>query len=571
MMSNKRTEKQNFSSSPHGLSHANQWLESAIKKKDIIDNISRFGFKNPGDLKVFLLSPAGQTLKANLNAQLALENAIQKQQQFQRQEEIKKHAFLKINLMLWLIGKQTLAESKSRFDELNAQPVNQTKTSSSANNDKQLQQDFARYDSAIGQFEEEYSRLVTNEETLSNRLSSLEQQQTALETKYEFYNESLASFEQLSAEHESLSSDNLDNLIKSMEDKISTQTEEITELLDSGNLADEENARQLLTEQNALNMQLASLYDLRSAQKGDKVFFNAQGEQVTSQKDAQFVVSKGLKVVEKDGKHYLLKSDQNIDQLSNEEQIKAQSDFKNTHHELMSVKKAVKHTHELEKSFVVTQIAGVKAEQDQNRSEQTELQNQIKLMQSVRATMTQPGADMQSPKPMPSPSKKSGSISGFISYIQSISTTQKLTKNDLLNQANTYEKDNNLNPGGITQRLRSSMPAQLNDLRNRSPIPQVLMQSLLQNMARYGANPNKHNVTSIISPMEKLKPNVMGPPKDSLTSSNQIPKPVPEQGKPKLEKQKLENSLAEPQKTQSDQNPKNPNRPKPNPLNTKPY
>lgn len=571
-MSLKKTPTENqqlFSPTPSTSAELNEWLDSAINAKaghmrfdppSAVDfdqnspiNISRFGFKNPGDLKVFLLSPAGEAKVGEIGAKLSEDRAIDEQRRLDYQEETKRHSLIKIHLLLWLMEKEAHADSvlRDHIDEFNHKaieqskpaPQNTQKTQKPKASNKNLEAAMANYDATIRQYQQENHKLGQHEEKLDERLESLEQQQAAMATKHDVYGASLAAFAQESDEYESLKPEDLDTLIDDMEHHLDAQTEQIINLLETGDPADEEEARLLLNKQNALNLQIASLKDLRSTQQeeGAKKFFNAEGNPVSSQKDASFITNHDQKIGKKGDEYYLLKAGQDIDKLSDAEKEDAKEGFKSAQHELMTVKKAVEHTHESEKDFFSTQINEVNAQKEQNGTERRTLENQIKLMQSVRATLSQPNAglekDAQSmPTPtmsgkmvaVPAPPKSAITFAHSIVPVFGKLFSPSISKDKLSKQIDEHAKDHKLSPKDakeIKEFMKKAMALLgLGKILSIAPLPQTTMESLLKNMARFGADPYKPGLTPIQSPMSHSP---MQTPMDSTTPKS-TPKPAPE-------------------------------------------
>lgn len=562
------TENQQlFSPTPSTSAELNEWLDSAINAKtgqmrfdppsekdyepNSPINISRFGFKNPGDLKIFLLSPAGESKVGEIGAKLSEDRAHEEQQRLDYQEEARMHSLIKIHLLLWLMEKEAHADSllREHIDEFNqkaiehSKPAPQNTQAAPKSSNKGLQEALANYEAAIKKYQQENYKLEQHEEALNQRLESLEQQQTAMTTKHDAYKDSLAAFAQESDEYESLKPKDLDALITDMEHHLDAQTEQISNLLETGDPADEEEARLLLNQQNALNLQIASLKDLRSTQQeeGAKKFFNAEGIQVPSQKDASFITNHDQKIVEKDGTYYLLKAGQDFDKLSDADKQEAHDGFKSAQHELMTVKKAVEHTHESEKVFFTTQINEVHAQKEQNTTERRTLENQIKLMQSVGATLTQPNAglekDAQSmPTPtmsgkvvaVPAPPKSAITFAHSIVPVFGKLFSPSMSKDKLSKQIDEHAKDHKLSPQDVKEIKEFMKKAMallgLGKILSIAPLPQTTMESLLKNMARFGADPYKPGLTPIQSP---TAPSPMQTPMDSPTIKS-APKPAPE-------------------------------------------
>lgn len=547
-----------FEKKPHttipGYDHSpktNEWLARAIASKsdsmifappsardlesDALINMTRFGFKFPKDLEKFLLSPAGETVEAEIGAREAQNEAIKEQQ---KQDQIEKNTMeqrIKVHILLWLMSKQAHADDQLRelINEQNAKTMEQIKESSqqypkSHQENKATEQALASYDSAIQEYLAEHNKLNTTEMELTEQLENLIQQRDELDAKHALYTESLENFALESEEHELLPAEELDTKILEMEEQLAQQTKKIMDTLDSEKPGSEEAARKLVHQQNTLNLKLASLYDLRSKQKGEKFFFNQSGEQVMSQKEAAFIMNfeqhSQKKIVEKDGKHYLIAKDKDFSELSEGEKGEAESDFSSLKHELMSVKKAVENTIKLEKQFhnFDARIKDTTKERETATAQKTELQNQIRLLQSVQATLMKQSAESgpdTAPKPTPTVSNKAGHTTlppvpaSFIAFSKglfpSIFKTPGLSSQHLFDQADKKAK-NSKNPKEaqeIKDYLKKVLTMLgLGKIPSMAPLPHTTMESLLKYMAQFGADPYKPGLTPMQSPMDSKSP-----------------------------------------------------------------
>jgi effector protein LidA len=525
----------------------NEWLDHAIQAKasemrfeppsptdfdaDSPINISRFGFKNPGDLKIFLLSPAGETVKAEIGTQLAQEEAIKEEQRFEQQEQAKLHSLIKIHLLLWLMAEDDNAdkalrelanEQNAKLLTLNNQPSKAAHHETQPHDfNKELQQALTSYNEKIRQNQLEHANLVEAENDLEHQINALAQQKTNFENKSEEYTASLDKFEQESEVHEQRDDTNLDQLISTMEKEMNDQTNEISRLLDQGSPEEEQLARELLNKQNALNLQLASLYDLRDQRKKKKLFFNEQGKQVERQKDAAYVVDNEHKIVRKNDKLYLLKSEENIDEISDDRLKEAGEQFEQHEHEFMSVKKAVKHSLDLENKFhnFDERLMEAQNKQQETAKAKTAIENQIRTLQSIRENLSSEIAKNVSttkpsstPKPtpgstMPTPSMSKDSIIFAVKFLNpfmkkpDVSTDQLMHKfNKFYSKANENDKKK-VNPEEIKDLLKRIInQLTLGQIPSFAPLPHSTMQSLLQNMERFGQSAYK--VSAEISPLQ---------------------------------------------------------------------
>lgn len=585
------SNKNTYTPTPSTDPELDQWLDSAIASKtrlmqfnpnaeedNFSINLGKFGFKNPNDLKNFLLTPAGDTIKGEIATEIGNKEAEEEQRIFELREEEKRKHNLKAHLMLFLIEKKGHATSQLRelIEEQNQHAIHHSKQatnpapkqSTEPNVNKELQDAIRSYDNAIKDYQEQHKELSATEQELSEQIETLEKQQTALEDKHAIYQQSLTEFETASEQYEQMSPEERDMLITAMETDIEAQTEGITKLLDSGSPGSEEKARELLNEQNALNLQLAGLYDLRSQQLEEKVFYNANGQIAPSQNDAMFTVPKDKKIVKQGNQYYLLNSNENLNDLSKEDQAQASARFENTKHELMSVKKSVENTLSLEKEFhnFDERIDKTSQQHSETHAEKMQLENQIKLLQSVRATLAQPGVDSEqdSPKPTPTLSGKARSASMPQTAPASVMGFARSFLLDFL-----PNKDKTISTKQLDERIdkKAANPKDAKEIRDffkkalaslhlgqippLAPLPQTTMNSLLQHMARFGANPYKDGLTPLQSPMDSkgLAPQIPSPQKLAYDSVE-----IPQLKKPE---KKVESAAPKPFN--------------PTPFNTNPY
>lgn len=104
---------------------ADHWLDEAIKSQPLyfaepsdkdLDpdspiNLSRFGLHNATQVKAFLSTSAGESLKTEIKAQVALDEAIEEQQMFELREHENLMHRLKAHLLLWFIEKKGMQQA----------------------------------------------------------------------------------------------------------------------------------------------------------------------------------------------------------------------------------------------------------------------------------------------------------------------------------------------------------------------------------------------------------------------------------------------------------------------------
>lgn len=561
-MSIDKTLKHHSSLSSANNPEAQRWLDKALEsKKDLIFNknlsqkdfdpnspinLSRFGFRNPNDIKVFLLSPAGDTVKAKISEKIALDKAIEERNKFERYEEEKSKSRLKAYLLLWLIEKKGHAAARLRelIEEQNTNAINQSKAlaqstspaSSPAN--KGLQDTINQYNNVIKEHQAQYQKLEKEETRLTELFENLQKQQVAIENKHAIYMEKLNQFDSELTQYEQMSPEALDAKITALEAAIERSVEET---INGEELSDEKLA-QLVVQQNALGLELENLLDLRAEQKKEKAFYNTEGEKTASLKDAAFITHSKQKIVKKDGIHYLVNKTENLDDLTPAQRQKAALDFEKSKSEIMAIPKLVVDTCNKEKEFHNQRIDEVSKKTEETRNEKMNLENQINLLDSVRASLIQQSLELNpnnTPKPMPTVSGKaqSSSLSPQFSskltpFIKSPDLSNQLLK-EIDDDKNLKSKDKKNMKDFFTTLVRS---LGLGTIPSLAPLPPTTMQSLLEHMARFGADATKPGLTSIQNPLDlrndaQKRNNVQQAPSSTnqknstLSSQPQTPQP----------------------------------------------
>jgi hypothetical protein len=142
------------------------------------------------------------------------------------------------------------------------------------------------------------------------------------------------------------------------------ENQELDKLTEHGKKAAKNSYREVqqYTKQLKLNeLKLEVLRDLSDIQNGDKFYVDAEGNPVHPPKDikqAELVLSKGQKVVVKDGTGYLLKMGQEFDSLTQDEKETAKNSYQEARHYMKQFKVLVAmHKREIELDLGATDLA----------------------------------------------------------------------------------------------------------------------------------------------------------------------------------------------------------------------
>jgi effector protein LidA len=532
-----------------------QWVDSIIsrlqdkedpeRKKDYRPtvNLSRFGLKTSEDVKTFLQSPAGEAVIREMGAKLALEKAIVQEQQLQAQEHRLLMSRLKAFLFMLYLSDKADAADRARdliikYNELSQEKAKHAATDSPKKDTKRneaLAESIAKYEDAVRQAQEN----VAKGEVLQKQRDELVKEGEHLQAKYNVYDASLEEFDKSDAARIKLTPDEIKVQANQLSPEMDEHAKMIHKALEGGNARDarglllkaqiaqlakqmdaqadnindlllagkDDEARALLEQQNALNLKAANLHDLLAVNDKRKYYVNEQGEKTHNFHEAQFILVRGQKIV-KDGQGeiYLLQPNQDWESVKNDSAAKARAlqDYKDLKPQLMCVKKVVAHNKGLETAMNQDQIAETDQLIKANRAEGLLIANMISQQQAARSSAQYeldnpgPARNVSRPTPtagnaaVPKPSQASATLF-YREQIQELKLAQNITYEQLHSLADNL-------PRGPNQEAAKEYLKQMPRTGN---IPHLQMQSMLQNMERFGIDATKPAVTKIQNPLEK--------------------------------------------------------------------
>ncbi len=489
-------------------------------------NLGRFGLKTPGDVKKFLRSPAGEAVIGELGAQLALEEAIKEEQQFEQREHTLLMSRIKSMLFYSYLESKAHAASKVR-DAIIAQnekaienaktPPPQTQQSAASEKIKNIDNTLNNYSKAMKGVEEK-------EQMLDEKMAKLENESAHLEAKYDVYEANLLAFEQELDENPELSAEEITERLDALKAKMDAHTDEVHRLLGEGQ---EDDARVLLHALVGLNLQAANLHDMMAVHNKEKHMVDEAGNPTESIKAAKFVLNKDQKVVMHDGKPHLIKAlDGNVkdafeamkkDPVAMAAAHEAFLSLKNDPHAL-SVKQVVQHNKVLENGSHNQELSETRTLQQDNQAQKLLINNEMsqlsamkgeylnqlsqvdnlatnKMTPSMEPTST-PTATKSSPKPSNMTAATEIYRKGLMDLKAKQDNKENVSREDLVN---LVEKA----PGKNKIRAKAYLQMEFVNMPRFGNIPFQTMQSMLKNLERFGVDSTKENVTSITNPFDK--------------------------------------------------------------------
>lgn len=392
-------------------------------------NLSRFGLKSSLDLVKFLRSPAGESKLGEIGTELAIQEKIR--QNFEEatlEEQLLRHRILAY--FAHRAASRKARDTQELYDEYEAQDKKaldeqaKTMTKDKKHEPLELYDVLDRYEAMILDLTDRLAKNSKDEAELLDNISNVLEKTTKLTTKYDVYgdalNESTPSFYE-----------NTETNDEDIQKKIDQLTTEIDRLADSVNdllIQDrDEEARELLNKQNALNLQVGMLKDLQAVKgtsKQQKYFADENGHpidnrsqgntpQPTPFKESAFVLTVGEKLIKQPDGYYLLKQgeDWNTVKDNPERKEQARQHYERSKHEIMNVKNVVEANRKLEFRFVYDEAEDLNNKLQQNQSEKRALKLQLVQIQvaktQVQRLLDQPELRPDAPKPKPTATAKS--------------------------------------------------------------------------------------------------------------------------------------------------------------------
>ncbi len=518
--------------------------------------VSRFGIKSPKDIVTFLRSPAGDSLMTKMGTQMAIEKSLDDYLQLERREQELMMHRIRAAFFLWALEKKAHAHDKQEeiVLEQNAKAIkNSGKTSTPTTTSSTptaaqragLLQAIDDYQRALAKNQERQKELADERGELDKKLGKLNAEGELITFKYDLFEAQLADFDNFLAECAKLdpkaSDKEIEQHITMVKQKMEDYLLHVEDLIMKNQ---DEEASLVMKMHVALGLQLATQHDRLAVKDEKKYYVREDGSEAKTFEEAHYVLDthlhtqdESLKAIalelrrerihkDENKKYYLLKPGQTWDSIKDNEDAKneAHKKFEHKKPELMVVKKLVRHNKGLETEFHQERVDDVKEKIQTNEKERQLANNQKNVIESslaqCNAQLQQLDNDVKAlntttptPRPVPTPTVTGGpsapkptkTLSTAQNYKEKLEMFKQMPKlsmtpEQLLDLAGQAPK---------TQRTDALQYVQSEIARQRfpssTPIPPVAMQSLLQNLERFGVSATKPSVTAIKSPRELAK------------------------------------------------------------------
>lgn len=467
-------------------------------KKTSID-LSLFGLQNADDVFEFMMTPEGEALLSEIQASFEHEAANQEFMKFQREE----HQALMRQIMAFFFlaylsrHEAWAAHVKEMTMQINEKVLEQHEKTTGSNKKEEKYDGQEALEGTIKTYQESIDAItvletenLTAKRALEAKSAIIERQGEQLESKYNEYEASINDFEKSDSFFNQLNDEDIDKRIEILSTQMDHQVEEISSLIQQDK---DDEALVLRDKHNALNLQFAMLQDMKSVRKGEKRFVNIEGKDVTSLKDASFILPIGQTIIKVEDTYYLLKPGQTWDSVKDnvEEKTQAQRDYDHSKNELMNVKTIVNYNKGLETAFHQERLKDNTSKLDQNSKDKRVLDTQRNLLEAAKAEAVKL---LNNLSPKPSPANSASSSKKMKSELEALK--QPVSKEELREFLSSAQPK-------VQRAAERFFSKHGINMYTNTPIPPATMQSLLANLARFDVNPYKPNITPTPSPFKK--------------------------------------------------------------------
>lgn len=302
--------------------------------------LSHFGLQNSEHVIRFLKTPEGKAVRTEIVNRIIEEQHIKEEQQAQAIEHSHLMHRVKVFLILLLVADETKAADIIK--ELTAQQNEKSlkeaekaiKDGAAISSKNDLEKTISNYDTAISDVDNKIQNNHVEKQQLEAAADKLKVQEQDIANKYAKFNEGLDELEKEASSLDSMSKEALQQKIKELDQDINDKQ---TTIMMDDNITD--NARKILQNENNQSIaKLGAYKDLLAVKEGTKYYATADGKQVTSIAEADYILPSTQKIVVEGEKTYLLKQGQTLENMTSEDKENAANAFEKAKPELQSVK-----------------------------------------------------------------------------------------------------------------------------------------------------------------------------------------------------------------------------------------
>ena len=397
--------------------------ESYYRSGAYLEDLDKYGLQEPEDVLAFFQSNEGKEIILGIIEQIIEEEELIEQIRVEgRKEELQKELLIAYLFYKALSAREAFADQQMEQQEIADHQQSQSEQNKSDYHAPPLSEaNSSIYDTVENYLQKSLEQKYEATNSLEKDWGDLEKEVQKTTDQYNLFDEYLQEAAEmfnniLQTTSETPQEQTLESKIQLIEKQIASATTAMEEEASriSNELAsrpiDESNideARKLLHTSNAMNVQIAALSEMLSVIKGKSDLYTKDGARTDSFTKAQYVLKREMKLVNEDGTLYLLRNDQNFDEMDAGDKAAAHQLFKDMKPELLVVKKLTERNKDLDQKEQKVRKTSLSGRSEKLQQDILLLANQITSLQSARAGAEASLAETpkNTPRPTPKPMK----------------------------------------------------------------------------------------------------------------------------------------------------------------------
>lgn len=391
-----------------------RWFESLTKAKHLSDKTTHpseqqrlsllgyLGLKNESDVFRFLHSKTGKEFISHFMEELAEIASLEEQQLNIAAERKRKHFAMLAFLYLGMVHKKKARAAK--LNEAIQQQIDKTLQAAKEHNNAPYAAERTRLANQLEAIDNSIMALDAVLQYKSDEKTLLAQERKQLQIQADIMAERHMIFaEQMNQ---------LETFVLSLPEVREYQKQHLDEnitrlqnqLSDLGSRLDahiphhlDKQARQLMHEHSALLLHLEALQDIASVQSGEKKYYNKEGMETTTPKDAAFILAPNQKIAKDgSGNYYLIDAHEDLHAMDEPQKSKAMHKFEKVQTEILTIPRLIKHHCKMEKELTHQRMQQVDLH-DKHLDASMELT--LNMKQHLQATRASIRAELDKPQP----------------------------------------------------------------------------------------------------------------------------------------------------------------------------
>lgn len=467
--------------------------------------LSRFGLRSALDVVAFLRSPAGDSVRAIIGEELAEMAAHDKLNTFLQRETLRI-----VHLLLGLTyAKHAKAQSLNEWmHHLQEQFLHRQEVTSAPPSHAETAYQNALSDTVTSHLhstafiQQSLDERLAASGDLAAELIQTEEDIVKTQQKYDLFDSDV---EDMLSNHapETTEIAKLHDRLSQLTAQVQAQAESVEALLNEGK---EEQAREQMLISNRHGVQIALLQEMLGVVEGTHTLHSEKSETTPTFANADFILE-GKKIVHHNGKQYLLRSTQELSDLTTPQE---KEDAHQAFHQLkmrpdtMTIKRLLEHNRQLEHNAHAQRKTRLSTQSEKMQQEIATLTHQLVTLQATKASIAsclpqpspQPKAPLKpsnnpslssaapslTPGPLPQAAPLANSRSFIPSYRQMLLLMQTNPSANSLAQL-----QRSLTQLGIQQ--NAPFAQEVSKIKPGMPIQPLTMQTLLTTLERFGVVP----------------------------------------------------------------------------------